>query len=63
MRMLASNDFFGRTMSGYQAGLEKQVEALTPEQVNAAFKKYVKPDDLLIVKAGDFKKAAAEPTK
>ena len=32
------------------------------EQVNAAFKKYVKPEDLLIVKAGDFKKVA-EATK
>ena len=63
MQMLGSNDFLERTMTGYQAALEKQVAALTVEQVNAAFKKYVKPDDLMIVKAGDFKKAAAEPAK
>ena len=62
--MLGSNDFFGRTMTSYQAAIEKQVGALTVDQVNAAFKKYVKPQDLLIVKAGDFKKAAtAEPAK
>ena len=63
MQMLGSNDFLDRTMTGYQAVIEKQVAALTVEQVNAAFKKYVKPEDLLIVKAGDFKKAAAEPAK
>ena len=60
VQMLASNDFLGRTMVGYQAAIEKQVASLTAEQVNAAFKKYVKPDELLVVKAGDFKKAAAD---
>ena len=63
VQMLGSNDFFGRTMTGYQAVTEKQVGALTVVQVNAAFKKYVKPEDLLIVKAGDFKKAAADAAK
>ena len=59
VQILASNDFFGRTMTGFQGNIEKQVEALTPEQVNAAFKKAVKAEDLLVVKAGDFKKASA----
>ena len=60
VQILASNDHNGRTMTGYEAALEKQVTALTPEQVSAAFKKFVKSGDLLVVKAGDFKKAAAE---
>jgi zinc protease len=37
--------------------LEAKVAALTPEQVSAAFRKYVDPAALTFVKAGDFKKA------
>lgn len=36
---------------------EKKVMDLTPEQINAAMKKYLKPDAINIVKAGDFAKA------
>lgn len=61
MQILSSNDFLGRTMTGYQAAIEKQVASLTPDQVSGAFRKYVKPDDLIVVKAGDFKKAASTP--
>jgi len=35
--------------------LEDQMKALTPEQVNAAIRKYLKPEKLIIVTAGDFK--------
>ncbi len=35
--------------------LEDQMKALTPEQVNAAIRKYIKPEKLIIVTAGDFK--------
>jgi zinc protease len=36
--------------------LEKQIAALTPEDVKAAFRKYIDPKKLVIVRAGDFKK-------
>ncbi len=36
--------------------LEDQLKKLTPEQVNAAIRKYFKPEKLIIVTAGDFKK-------
>ncbi|MBV9081315.1 MAG: insulinase family protein, partial [Acidobacteriaceae bacterium] len=55
-RELATDLFFSRTMS-FDAEIEKKVEALTPEQVNAAFRKYFDPAQLTIIKAGDFKKA------
>jgi zinc protease len=41
----------------YYAELEKKVEALTPDQVNAALKKYLDPKKLVVVTAGDFKNA------
>ena len=36
--------------------LEDQMMKLTPEQVNSALRKYLKPEKLIIVTAGDFKK-------
>ncbi len=56
VRGLAGNLFFDRTMA-FDADVEKKVAALTPEQVNAAFKRNIDPSKLTIVKAGDFKKA------
>lgn len=52
----------GRTMT-YEAELEKKIEALTPEQIQAALKKHVEPKSLVIVTAGDFeaKTAGAAP--
>lgn len=46
----------GRTMQ-YYADLEKQVEKLQPGDVKKAFDKHLKPADLVIIQAGDFKKA------
>jgi predicted Zn-dependent peptidase len=37
--------------------LEKQITAATPEQLSAAFRKWVDPATLSYFKAGDFKKA------
>jgi len=37
--------------------LEQKIQALTPEQVSAAFRKHIDPAALSIVKAGDFKAA------
>jgi zinc protease len=47
--------FLNRTLQ-WDAAYEKAVGNLTAEQVNAAMKKYLKPDMISIVKAGDFAK-------
>ncbi|AQG78712.1 M16 family metallopeptidase [Spirosoma montaniterrae] len=47
----------------FDADFDKKVEALTPEQVNAALKKYIDYNKLVIVKAGDFEKAAKKLTE
>jgi zinc protease len=41
--------------------MDKKVIALTPELVNSAMKKFLTPDKISIVKAGDFAKAKAKP--
>lgn len=45
-----------RTMM-WDAGMEEKIQGLTVEQVNNAMRQYVKLDQLVIVKAGDFEKA------
>lgn len=44
----------------WDENLEKQVAALTPEQINAAMKKYLIPSKINMIKAGDFAKAKAK---
>jgi zinc protease len=44
----------GRAMD-WEAKLDDALRAVTPEQVNAAVKKYVDPSKLVLVRAGDFK--------
>jgi zinc protease len=51
--LLSSLRHTGRTMT-YEAELEKKIEALAPEQIQAALKKYIEPKGLVIVTAGDF---------
>lgn len=51
--------FIKRTLS-WDEGYEKKVMDLTPEQINAAMKKHLKPEMINIVKAGDFAKAKAK---
>jgi zinc protease len=46
-----------RTMA-YQAKVDRAIEALTLEQANAAFRKYIDPSKLASAYAGDFAKAA-----
>ncbi|HEX8069638.1 MAG TPA: pitrilysin family protein [Pyrinomonadaceae bacterium] len=53
--------FYGRTLQ-WDAELEAKIKALTPEQINAAMRKYITPDKMTIIKAGDFKQTAAGPT-
>ncbi len=58
VRALARNARFGWTMAR-DAALEKKIEALSPEDVSAAVKRHIDPSTITIIKAGDFKKAAA----
>src|SRR5262245_6015994 len=52
-RMLASLSHVDRTMA-YTAEVETKIAALTPAQVNAAVRKHLDPQALVIVTAGDF---------
>jgi zinc protease len=54
--LLASQEQYGRTMK-WEDQLEAKIRALTPDAINAAFRKHVDPAALSIVKAGDFKAA------
>jgi zinc protease len=45
-----------RTMQ-WDAALEEKIMKLTPQQINAAMKKYIDPSKFIYVKAGDFQKA------
>jgi zinc protease len=57
---LASWAFVGRTLAWDEA-FEKQVSALTTEQVSAALRRHLDPARLTIVTAGDFAHAVAAP--
>ena len=54
--LLMTRERWGRTLD-WDAKLEAAVAALTPAQVNEAFKRHVDPAAICIVKGGDFKKA------
>jgi zinc protease len=56
MMQLAQHEQQGRTMK-WDEQLEQKIQSLTPEQINAAFRKYIDPAAVSIVKAGDFKAA------
>ena len=58
VQTLASRDYDGRTMA-WDSALEKKILALTPDDVAAALRRHIDPKQISIVKAGDFKKAAA----
>ncbi|MGE5639570.1 MAG: M16 family metallopeptidase [Clostridia bacterium] len=47
---------FAKRTFAWDADLEAKVAALTPEQVNAAFRRYIDPAKVSFVAAGDFKK-------
>jgi zinc protease len=52
---IANNLRLGRTFA-YSKEREQRIAALTPDDIRTAFRKYVTPDKLVIVRAGDFKK-------
>lgn len=55
--LIASHEQLGRTLL-YDEQQEAKIQALTLEQINTAFRKYMDPAGVSIVKAGDFKKVA-----
>jgi zinc protease len=56
VRLLATREQSARTMQWDQQ-LDAKIQALTPDQINAAFRNHVDAAGLSIVKAGDFQKA------
>jgi zinc protease len=56
---LANYLFINRTYT-WQDQLETSIQNLTAEQINAAMKKYITPDEISIFKAGDFAKASSK---
>jgi len=56
LNLLAQHEQFGRTMQ-WNSQLEQKIQALTPAEINAAFRKHIDPAAVSIVKAGDFKAA------
>ncbi len=56
--ILSSNQFAKRDMD-FVKQQEAKIAALTVEEVNAAIKKYIEPDRLVIATAGDFANAQA----
>lgn len=58
MGMLSNLRHLGRTMA-FQAEYEKKIEALTPEQVLAAWRRHIDPKRLVIVPGGDFQTKTA----
>jgi zinc protease len=56
LRLLAARAEYDRTMK-WDEDIDAKLAALTPDQVNAAFRRHVDASALSIVKAGDFKAA------
>jgi len=54
--------FLNRTLA-WDADFEKRVLALTPAEIVAALRRRLDPAKITIVKAGDFAKTKAAPTK
>ncbi len=60
--ILTETLFAGRTMQ-YYVELEKKIKAQTPEAVLKALDKYIQPNRLVVVVAGDFSGKPAKPDK
>jgi zinc protease len=56
LTLLMQRERFDRTMK-WDESLEQKVAGLTPDQVAAAFRRHIDAAGLVLVKAGDFKKA------
>jgi zinc protease len=47
--------------AAFEAEMDRNIQTLTPDQVNAALRKYIDPNKLFIVTAGSFKTNNAPP--
>jgi zinc protease len=56
LNLLASREQLNRTLLWDQQ-MDAKIQALTPEQISAAFRKHIDASAISIVKAGDFKAA------
>ncbi|NJB86481.1 zinc protease [Lewinella marina] len=56
---LSDNAYLDRSMQ-WDKALEERMMALTPEQVNAAIRKYIDVDKMVLLRAGDFAKSEGE---
>ena len=59
---LATNLFLGRTFE-FSARIDAAIAALTVDQVNAALRRYLKPEGFVFAFAGDFKGAPPGPPR
>ena len=50
---IGSNLYLDRTFQ-YTMEREKKIKALTADKIQSAFRKHVNPEDLIIIRAGDF---------
>ena len=60
MNLISAREQWGRTLA-WDEQLDAKLQALTLEQVNAAFRRYINPAQVSIVKGGDFKRAGVYP--
>jgi zinc protease len=58
LNLISAREQWGRTLA-WDEQLDAKLQALTLEQVNAAFRRHVNPSQVSIVKGGDFKRANA----
>ena len=55
--LISAREQYGRTLAWDQQ-LDAKLDALTLDQVNAAFRRHVNASQVSIVKGGDFKRAS-----
>ena len=56
LNLMAAREQYGRTLA-WDEQMDAKLDALTLEQVNAAFRRHISPAAISIVKGGDFKAA------
>ena len=61
LSLIAAREQWNRTL-GWDADLDAKLQALTLEQVNAAFRRHIDPARISIVKGGDFRRAGVYQT-
>jgi zinc protease len=58
LNLISTREQYGRTLA-WDEQLDAKLQALTLDQVNAAFRRHVNPAEVSIVKGGDFKRVKA----